>query len=236
MVPGFLSWGPTEGLLALVIPQSRWVHLVGRDSARTLQTFRAILSARRGLRNPLVPEFLWHLQYDPFTGYLVLFWVCKGQTNFGITNSAVTLEVLKLLTFLLVHPSIQARIMYCALPGKCPFPSTQKVVSSTPSACCLPASTRTTVLPGDIPKLPHAACALCQAYLTTLCPASPQVPCIVPQLPTHPFAWPQSWNSDRDSSVLFAIVSWCLAKCLRLTVLYKYLKNEHMSNLTVSKL
>lgn len=157
MIPGFLNWSPTEGLLALGIAQSRWVHLVGRHSARTLQTFRAILSVRRGLRNPLVPEFLWHLHYDPFTGYLVLFWVCKGQINFGVTNSAATVKVFKLLTFLLVHPPY--RLLSCVVPP--PQIKCQEVVSPTPSACCFPASMWTTVLPGNIPKLPHAACTLC---------------------------------------------------------------------------
>lgn len=188
-----------------------------------------------GLRNPLVPQFLWHLQYDPFTCYLVLFWVCKGQTNFGVTNSAATTEVLKLLIFLLVHPPY--RLVPCTVPTqiKCPFPSTQKVVSPTPLliAVLLPCGLlffQATFPDSLVLPVPRA---LCQAI------PHHSVPCKstgAMQLPTHPFAWPQSWNSDRDSSILFAFVSWRLANCLRLTVLYKYLKNEHMSNLTVSKL
>lgn len=125
----------------------------------------------------------------------------------------------------------------CIVPTqiKCPFPSTQKVVSPTPLliAVLLPCGLlffQVTFPDSLVLPVPRA-----------LCQATPHhsVPCKstgAMQLPTHPFAWPQSWNSDRDSSILFAFVSWRLANCLRLTVLYKYLKNEHMSNLTVSKL
>lgn len=132
----------------------------------------------------------------------------RVKANLVVTNSAATVDVLKLLTFLLAHPAFRLPLSDYHHPDTISFlfhsESSVSFHLLLGAFLLLPDSMWTTVPLGDIPEPPHPC--LCPVPSPASPPCAPRSIGTMYWTPaTNSPIQPRRWSSDRGSSIFFTL-------------------------------